>query len=113
VPAWGEGYFNPWRGAPERDCRTCRYAIGRPDGIHLWCEKHRLVVVFPCGWWEREAGADQREESPHTGTACALASESRRDSPASPPRAVEPPRAERPKPPKRDEPLPIPNVGIV
>jgi hypothetical protein len=36
-----------------------------------------------------------------------------RRSPASPPRSVEPPRAERPKPPKRDEPLPLPNVGIV
>jgi hypothetical protein len=56
----GEGYFNPWRDAPERDCRTCRYSIGRPDGVHLWCERHRLVVVFPCGLWERAAGAEER-----------------------------------------------------
>jgi hypothetical protein len=21
--------------------------------------------LFPCGWWEREAGADQKQESPH------------------------------------------------
>jgi hypothetical protein len=54
----GEGYFDPWRAGLERDCRTCRYSIGAPDGHHLWCEKHRLVVVFPCERWEREAGAD-------------------------------------------------------
>jgi hypothetical protein len=60
-----EAYFSPWQEGLERDCRTCRYSIGQPDGIHLWCERHRLVVVFPCGWWEREAGADQKEESPH------------------------------------------------
>ena len=35
-------------------------------GIHLWCEQHRLVVVFPYGWWEREAGADEKEENPQT-----------------------------------------------
>jgi hypothetical protein len=29
--------------------------------------KHRLVVVFPCEWWEREAGADRKEESPRGG----------------------------------------------
>jgi hypothetical protein len=47
-----EGYFSPWEGATERDYHTCRYSIGTPDGWHLWCERHRLVVVFPCGWWE-------------------------------------------------------------
>ena len=30
---------------------------GTEDGHHVWSERHRLVVVFPCGWWEREAGA--------------------------------------------------------
>ncbi len=60
-----EAYFNPWREAQERDCRTCRYSIGQPDGVHLWCERHRLVVAFPCGWWEREAGADEKQKSPH------------------------------------------------
>jgi len=53
-----EGYFSPWQGAPSRDCQTCRHAIGTPDGHHLWCERHRLVVVFPCGWWERKAVSD-------------------------------------------------------
>ncbi len=42
----------------KRACRTCRYAISARDGWHLWCEKHRLVLVFPCGWWKREAGCD-------------------------------------------------------
>jgi hypothetical protein len=27
-----EGYFNPWRDAAQRACRTCRHAIGTPDG---------------------------------------------------------------------------------
>lgn len=30
---------------------------GLPDGVHLWCEQHRLVVVFPFGSWAREVGA--------------------------------------------------------
>jgi hypothetical protein len=51
-------------GASERDGRTCRFSIGRPDGLHLWCKRHRLVVVFPC-WWERESGTEQRQESLH------------------------------------------------
>ena len=50
----------------EQNCRTCRYSIGQPDGVHLWCELHRLPVVFPCGWCEREAGADEKEENPQT-----------------------------------------------
>ena len=43
--------------------RPLRFSVGpggsvcgsaaRPDGHHLWCERHRLVVVFPCGWGER------------------------------------------------------------
>jgi len=56
-----EAYFNPWRGNAERACATCRYSLGQPDGIHLWCEQHRLVVVFPCGWREREIGANASE----------------------------------------------------
>lgn len=46
----GEGYFSPWRDVPEQDYRTCRHSIDRPDGVHLWCERHLLVVVFACGW---------------------------------------------------------------
>jgi hypothetical protein len=32
------------------------WTTGRLDRWHLLCERHRLVVVFPCDWWEREAG---------------------------------------------------------
>jgi len=51
-------YFSPHILDEQRACRTCRHSVGAPDGWHLWCERHRLVVVFPCAWWEREAGAD-------------------------------------------------------
>jgi hypothetical protein len=51
----------------KRRSRLCRYCLTRFDQAvrtfdcwHLWCERYRLVVVFPCGWWEREAGADER-----------------------------------------------------
>jgi hypothetical protein len=40
-----EGYFIPWRDALQRECRTCRYAIGTLDGRHLWCEHRQSVVV--------------------------------------------------------------------
>ncbi len=54
----GRGYFTSWRDALDRACRTCRFSIGTSDGWRLWCERHRLVVVSACGWWEREAGSD-------------------------------------------------------
>jgi hypothetical protein len=41
-----EGYFTPWRDAPDRACRTCAASIGTPDGGHLWCERHRIVVAL-------------------------------------------------------------------
>jgi hypothetical protein len=44
-----------------------------PDGHHLWCAKHRHVVVFPCGWWEREAGADEKQESRKNGGVLGIA----------------------------------------
>lgn len=47
--------FSPWRDAPERSCWTCAHATGY-DGVHLWCRQHRLVVLTPCGWWERGQG---------------------------------------------------------
>lgn len=54
----GESHFSAWGGGVERDCRTCSYSIGTLDGWHhLWCELARLVVVLPCGLWERGAGA--------------------------------------------------------
>ena len=52
---------SPFTGVAARSCRTCRDSIGTSDGWHLWCERHRIVVVFPCALWEREAGADERE----------------------------------------------------
>jgi hypothetical protein len=42
-----------------------RHAFGTLDGWHLLCARHRLVVLIPCGWWGREAGSEQRQESPH------------------------------------------------
>jgi hypothetical protein len=50
-------HFTPWADGPERSCWTCTHAIGY-DGVHLWCQQHRLVVIDPCGWWERGAGCD-------------------------------------------------------
>ena len=48
--------FSPW-GDARLTCATCAHSVGY-DGTHLWCEKHRIVVVMPCGAWEREPGAD-------------------------------------------------------
>lgn len=59
-----EAYFTPWQVALERDCKICRFSIGQPDGVHLRCKRHRLVVLFPCRWWVREAGADQKDVRP-------------------------------------------------
>jgi hypothetical protein len=56
----GGGYFNPWQDAKERECRTCRHAIGMRGGHHLWCARHRRVVAYACASWEREAGTGQR-----------------------------------------------------
>jgi hypothetical protein len=33
-------------------------------GFHLWCERHRLLVVFPCGWWERGPAPRNISEQP-------------------------------------------------
>jgi hypothetical protein len=48
--------FSPWVNA-SRDCRTCVHSIGM-DGPHRWCQRTRIVVVMPCGAWQREPGAD-------------------------------------------------------
>lgn len=53
-------YFNPWDGMEKRSCWTCVASVGY-DGNHLWCRRHELVVVMPCGLWEREAGCDEPE----------------------------------------------------
>ncbi len=61
--------FSPWRDNSARDCRTCVHAMGREDGVHIWCLRHRLVVVFPCGWWEREPGIEIPEPEAHRDNA--------------------------------------------
>ena len=53
-------HFTPWIANDQRSCWTCRHAIGY-DGVHLWCQHFRLVVIDPCGVWEREAGCDSAE----------------------------------------------------
>jgi len=53
--------FSPWLDVG-RDCRTCAHSIGM-DGPHLWCQRTRIVVVMPCGAWERGAGCDEPEVS--------------------------------------------------
>jgi hypothetical protein len=39
------------------NCATCAHSIGN-DGPHLFCQRTGIVVVMPCGAWEREPGAD-------------------------------------------------------
>jgi len=48
--------FSPFASSESRSCRTCASSTGTPDGWHLWCARHRIVVVYPCGLWERAAG---------------------------------------------------------
>lgn len=48
--------FSPWIN-DARDCRICRHSVGM-DGPQLWCRRVEIVVVFACGAWEREPGAD-------------------------------------------------------
>lgn len=31
------------------------------DSVHLWCERFRIVVIDPCGCWQRGAGCDEPE----------------------------------------------------
>ena len=48
--------FSPWLD-PAHDCATCTHSIGN-EGPHLWCELSQIIVVRPCGSWEREPGTD-------------------------------------------------------
>jgi len=50
--------FSPFAGSESRSCGTCAASIGTSDGWHLWCSRHRIVVVYPCGLWELAPGAD-------------------------------------------------------
>jgi hypothetical protein len=54
--AQDQRYFSPWVDA-RRDCAKCAHSIGM-DGPHLWCQLTKIVVVMPCGSWEREPGTD-------------------------------------------------------
>jgi hypothetical protein len=49
-------HFSPWLDV-ERGCRTCEHAIGT-DGPHLFCRRFEIVVVMPCGAWQRAPGCD-------------------------------------------------------
>jgi hypothetical protein len=49
-------HFSPWLDQ-HHDCATCVHSIGT-DGPHLWCQRTRIVVVMPCGSWERAPGVD-------------------------------------------------------
>ena len=53
-------HFTPWADGADWSCWTCAHSTGY-DGEHLWCEQHSLVLVAPCGWWERGAGCDEPE----------------------------------------------------
>jgi len=51
-------HFHPFAESDAaRSCASCRHSIGW-DSIHLYCQRARIVSVFPCGHWEREAGSD-------------------------------------------------------
>ncbi|KPK05885.1 MAG: hypothetical protein AMJ64_10585 [Betaproteobacteria bacterium SG8_39] len=51
-------FFHPFgERATDRRCAACRHAIGW-DSVHVFCQRARIVSVYPCGHWEREAGAD-------------------------------------------------------
>jgi len=49
-------HFSPWLDV-QHACATCTHAIGM-DGPHHWCQRTSIVVVMPCGAWEREPGTD-------------------------------------------------------
>ncbi|MDX1376142.1 MAG: hypothetical protein R3357_11295 [Burkholderiales bacterium] len=50
-------FFSPFGAAEGRSCATCRHSIGW-DSVHLFCQRARIVPVYPCGHWAREPGAD-------------------------------------------------------
>jgi len=52
------GHFRPFKESDEpRSCNHCRHAIGW-DSVHVFCRRARIVAVYPCSHWEREAGCD-------------------------------------------------------
>jgi hypothetical protein len=51
-------FFRPFgNGATDQSCASCRHSIGQ-DSVHVYCQRARIVPVYPCGHWEREAGCD-------------------------------------------------------
>jgi hypothetical protein len=51
-------HFHPFgESNAARSCASCRHSIGW-DSVHVFCQRARIVAVFPCGHWEREAGSD-------------------------------------------------------
>jgi hypothetical protein len=51
-------HFRPFREHDaQRSCASCRHSIGW-DSVHVFCQRARIVSVYPCGHWEREAGSD-------------------------------------------------------
>jgi len=58
-------HFSPWTDNDQRSCWICAHVSGY-DGVHLWCVRHRLVVVDASPWWARGAGCDE-PEPPRSG----------------------------------------------
>jgi len=48
--------FTHWTNSADRSCWTCAHAIGH-DGVQLWCERFRIVVIDARSCWERGAGS--------------------------------------------------------
>ncbi|MCG6953971.1 MAG: hypothetical protein LJE90_16490 [Betaproteobacteria bacterium] len=58
VNAHSPQFFRPFGDAEsDHGCASCRHSIGW-DSVHVFCQRARIVAVFPCGHWEREAGSD-------------------------------------------------------
>ena len=49
-------HFSPWLDAGHT-CETCKHSIGN-EGPHLLCQRSQIIVVRPCGSWEREPGTE-------------------------------------------------------
>ncbi len=53
--------FTHWTNNADRSCWTCAYAIGY-NGVQLWCERFRIVVIDARGCWERGAGSTSQND---------------------------------------------------
>jgi hypothetical protein len=59
LPFTESRHFSPWLDQTHT-CSTYAHSIGM-DGPHYCCQRHCIVVVMPCGAWERGAGCDDAE----------------------------------------------------